>query len=97
MRIFTAIKITTTKKLGIFLWNLYLNKRVYCLNRRGDVQREKKKHKLWKIALLKKQWIKKLKYLINPKAIKKKKSIENKQKPKNLLLVIKVPEKYNML
>lgn len=58
---------------------------------------EKKKHKLWKIALLKKQWIKKLKYLINPKAIKKKKSIENKQKPKNLLLVIKVPEKYNML
>lgn len=58
---------------------------------------KKKKHKLWKIALLKKQWIKKLKYLINPKAIKKKKSIENKQKPKNLLLVIKVPEKYNML
>lgn len=47
--------------------------------------------------MLRKQIIKKLKYLINPKAIKKKKSIENKQKPKNLLLVIKVAEKYNML
>ena len=47
---------------------------------------EKKKHKLWKIALLRKQWIKKLKYLINQKAIKKKKKYWKQTKTQEFTL-----------
>ena len=57
MRIFTAIKITTTTKSSQeFLSEIYICTKEFIVKiRRGNVQRGKKKHKLWKIALLRKQ------------------------------------------
>lgn len=57
MRIFTAIKITTTKKE--FFSEIYICTEEFIVLRIEEVmcKKGKKKHKLWKIALLRKQRI----------------------------------------